>query len=126
MLYKNDAVQACSFEDIRSYFPRWKLIANNSAVPSFSQTLRELLQPIEALFDVWHTGRVTDSQIVVRTECDARHGRDFFLLEQFRAEIRGFQAELRDVREEVERPLGIDATDARDRVQALMRVAAPL
>ena len=90
---------------------------------SFDQRLAELLDPLQALLDIGHAGGVADADVIVRAESDAGNGGHFLRFEQPGAELGGLEAGLRDVREEVEGALGIDAGNAGDAVELLPGVA---
>src|SRR6185437_15347419 len=80
------------------------------------QAFAELLETVEALFDVRHARRVADADVFVRAERDAGNHRHLFLFEQLRAKLSRAQAELRDVREEIKCAFRIHASDARTAV----------
>ena len=65
----------------------------------FNECLAEILEAIQAFYDVCHAGRVAQSNVIVRAEGDAGHGGDFFLLQQSSAELSGLEAGLGNVRE---------------------------
>lgn len=47
----------------------------------------ELVNAVQSLFDIGETRRVTEPDVIIRPEGDARHGGDFLRLQQFRAEV---------------------------------------
>src|SRR5688572_19275457 len=54
---------------------------------SCGEPLRKPLDTIQPLLNVRHARRVTDAQIIIRSERDARHRRDLLLIQQARAKV---------------------------------------
>ena len=77
--------------------------------PLLHQPLAEPFDALQALLDVGHAGGVAEADVIVGAEGDAGDGGDFLGFEQPGAEVGGLEAGLGNVREEVERALGVDA-----------------
>lgn len=103
-----------------------RVIPGNDSLPRRLQSkgADEFLDSVEAFFDVGHAGGVADADVIVGAEGDAWDGGDFLLFEEAGAEIGGFEAGLRDIREEVEGSLGVHARDAGDGIELLVGEAA--
>src|SRR5205823_14383513 len=90
------------------------------------QTSGKFFEAVEALFNIRQAGGIADAEIVVRAESNPWHRRDFLFVEKSGAKFARFEAEFRNVRKQIKRAFGVDATDSGNPIQPLVGVAAAL
>ena len=81
------------------------------------ETSAESVYSFQTFLNARHSSGVTYSNVIIRTEGNARDSRYFFGFEQTSAEIRGLQAGSRDIGKQVESPFGVHAGESRDGIQ---------